>query len=78
MDAPTARPLPVNPKGERRHVRLEEITFGYDSGQTVLKDVTIEARPGETVAIVGKTGAGKSTLVSLIPLFRPLAGTGSV
>jgi ATP-binding cassette subfamily B protein/subfamily B ATP-binding cassette protein MsbA len=50
-------------------VRLEHITFGYEPGQPVLEDVTLEARPGETIALVGATGAGKTTLVSLIPRF---------
>jgi len=68
-DDPAARPLPVHPEGKRGHIRLEGITFGYEPGRTVLQDVTLEARPGETIAIVGKTGAGKSTLVSLIPRF---------
>jgi ATP-binding cassette subfamily B protein len=68
-DAPGARPLPVLPAGQRGHVRLENVTFGYEPGRPVLKDVSLEARPGETVALVGATGAGKSTLVSLIPRF---------
>ena len=68
-DALDARPLPHRPPGERGHVRLEGITFGYEPGRPVLHDVTLEARPGETVALVGPTGAGKSTLVALIPRF---------
>jgi len=68
-DSPTALLLPIHSKGECGHVRLEEITFGYEPGRTVLQDVTLGACPGETVALVGKTGAGKSTLVSLIPRF---------
>jgi ATP-binding cassette subfamily B protein len=56
-------------------VRLEAVTFGYTAGQPVLRAVSLEARPGETLAIVGPTGAGKSTLVSLIPrLFDPWSG----
>src|SRR5262245_29679637 len=50
-------------------VRLEGVTFGYEPGRPVLKDVSLVARPGEIVALVGATGAGKSTLVSLIPRF---------
>ena len=53
----------------RGHVRLEGVTVGYEAGRPVLVGVTVEARPGETVAVVGPTGAGKSTLVSLIPRF---------
>ena len=51
------------------HVRLDNVTFGYEPERPVLRDVSVEARPGETIAIVGETGAGKSTLVSLIPRF---------
>jgi ATP-binding cassette subfamily B protein/subfamily B ATP-binding cassette protein MsbA len=51
------------------HVRLEGVTFGYEPGRPVLRGVTLEARPGQTVAVVGLTGAGKTTLVSLIPRF---------
>jgi len=51
------------------HVQLEQVTFGYESERPVLRDISLEAKPGETIAIVGETGAGKSTLVSLIPRF---------
>jgi ATP-binding cassette subfamily B protein len=68
-DAPGAKPLPARASGERGHVRLEGVTYGYEPGQPVLCGVTLEARPGETLALVGPTGAGKSTLVSLIPRF---------
>jgi ATP-binding cassette subfamily B protein/subfamily B ATP-binding cassette protein MsbA len=50
-------------------VRLEGVTFGYEPGRPVLEAIDLEARPGETVALVGPTGAGKSTLVSLIARF---------
>jgi ATP-binding cassette subfamily B protein/subfamily B ATP-binding cassette protein MsbA len=53
----------------RGHVQLEHITFGYEPKRPVLRDVSLEAKPGETIAIVGETGAGKSTLVSLVPRF---------
>jgi ATP-binding cassette subfamily B protein len=52
------------------HVRVEHVTFGYEPGRPVLHDVSFEVRPGETVAIIGATGAGKSTLASLIPRFH--------
>jgi ABC-type multidrug transport system fused ATPase/permease subunit len=51
------------------HVRFEEVGFTYPDGTAVLRDITFEARPGEMVALVGLTGAGKTTLVSLIPRF---------
>ena len=50
-------------------VRFEGVTFGYDPARLVLQNVSIEAHPGERVAIVGATGAGKSTLVSMVPRF---------
>ena len=51
------------------HIRVENVTFGYDAAHPVLRQVNLEALPGETIAIVGATGAGKTTLTSLIPRF---------
>jgi ATP-binding cassette subfamily B protein/subfamily B ATP-binding cassette protein MsbA len=51
------------------HVRIEGVTVGYDPGRPILDNVTLEVGPGETVAIVGPTGAGKSTLAGLVPRF---------
>lgn len=51
------------------HVRFDHVAFQYADGTDVLDDITFEARPGEMVALVGLTGAGKTTLVSLIPRF---------
>jgi ATP-binding cassette, subfamily B, bacterial len=71
-DRPGARPLRGGVCG---HVRLEGVSFGYEPGRAVLQEVTLEVHPGETVALVGPTGAGKSTLVSLIPrFFDPWSG----
>jgi ATP-binding cassette subfamily B protein/subfamily B ATP-binding cassette protein MsbA len=61
--------LPVLPVDGRGGIRFEEVTFGYEPGHPVLTNINLEARPGETIALVGPTGAGKSTLVSLIPRF---------
>ncbi len=59
----------------RGEVRLEAVTFGYEPGRPVLHGVNVTALPGQTIALVGPTGAGKSTLVSLIPrFFDPWAG----
>jgi ATP-binding cassette subfamily B protein/subfamily B ATP-binding cassette protein MsbA len=72
QDAPDARPL----EGVRGHVQIDDVSFGYEPGRPVLQNVDLEARPGETIAIVGPTGAGKSTLVSLVPrFFDPWSGT---
>jgi ATP-binding cassette, subfamily B, multidrug efflux pump len=57
--------------GERRagHIVFDRVTFGYDPTAPVLHDVSFEVRPGERVGIVGATGAGKSTIVSLLLRF---------
>ena len=69
VDSADARPLPPARKGISGHIRVQQVSFSYGAGPTVLREVTLEARPGETIAIVGATGAGKSTLVSLLPRF---------
>jgi ATP-binding cassette subfamily B protein/subfamily B ATP-binding cassette protein MsbA len=53
----------------RGHVRLEDVTFGYEPGRPVLRQVTLDVQPGQAVAVVGPTGAGKTTLVSLVARF---------
>jgi ATP-binding cassette subfamily B protein/subfamily B ATP-binding cassette protein MsbA len=74
-DVPGAKSLPPRPEGDRGHVCLEGVFFGYEPNRPVLYDITLAACPGETVALVGPTGAGKSTLVSLIlRLFDPWQG----
>ena len=50
-------------------VVFENVTFGYEEGQTVLDNVSFTVNPGESVALVGPTGAGKSTIVNLISRF---------
>ena len=50
------------------HVEFDHVTFSY-GGEDILTDITFEAKPGQTVAVMGATGAGKSTLVSLIGRF---------
>ena len=72
-DAPDAEPLPVMDG----HVKFDDVTFAYEQGLDVLEDIHLEAEPGQTVALVGPTGAGKTTLVSLIPRFYE-ASEGSV
>jgi ATP-binding cassette subfamily B protein/subfamily B ATP-binding cassette protein MsbA len=70
-ERPGAGPLP-RPRGE---VLIDDVVFGYVPDRPVLHGVSLSARAGETVAIVGATGAGKSTLVSLVPrFFDPDAG----
>ena len=50
-------------------VRFEHVSFAYGGGGNALSDVTFMARPGETIGIIGGTGAGKSTLINLLPRF---------
>jgi ATP-binding cassette subfamily B protein/subfamily B ATP-binding cassette protein MsbA len=63
-------------RGEvRGGITFEGVQFGYDASRLVLKGVDFHARPGEMIAVVGETGAGKTTLVSLVPRFYdPSAG----
>ena len=68
--APNARAMPpTHHGGGGRHVRLEGVCFGYAPGQPVLHEVTLTLEPGTTLALVGPTGAGKTTLASLLPRF---------
>lgn len=51
------------------HIKLENVWAEYNPGEPVLRGIDIEAQPGETVAIVGPTGAGKTTIINLLPRF---------
>jgi ATP-binding cassette subfamily B protein/subfamily B ATP-binding cassette protein MsbA len=64
-EPPGAAPLPP----ATGHLRLEDVTFGYEAGRAILRSVSLDVRPGQTLAIVGFTGAGKTTMVSLVPRF---------
>ncbi|HVN83749.1 MAG TPA: ABC transporter ATP-binding protein [Candidatus Binatia bacterium] len=55
-------------------VEFSHVHFAYSAGRPALQDVSFNARPGEVIAIVGPTGAGKSTLISLIPRFYDVTG----
>jgi len=76
QDAENATELKV----ARGNVKFENVTFRYSEGQEyVLRDINLEAHPGETIAIVGRSGIGKSTLCALIPrLYDTNAGTVSI
>ena len=65
VDAPDALPLPRIAGA----VRFEHVGFGYEPGVPVLQDINLEAHPGQVVALVGPTGAGKTTIVNLLTRF---------
>jgi ABC-type multidrug transport system fused ATPase/permease subunit len=65
VDAPGA----IDAAGITGHIRFDHVGFSYPDGTQVLEDISFEARPGQMIAVVGLTGAGKTTLVSLIPRF---------
>ena len=56
------------------HVSFEHVSFGYKKGEPVIKDFSFDAKPGQRVAIVGHTGAGKTTIVKLLMRFYELDG----
>ena len=64
-DAIDAKDLPA----VQGDVSLEDVTFGYTADKTILKNVTVHAKKGQTVAIVGPTGAGKTTIINLLMRF---------
>jgi len=63
--------LPEMPPG---HIEFERVSFSYDPDRPLIENLSFEAQPGQTVAIVGPTGAGKTTLVNLIMRFYELNG----
>ncbi|HTD79749.1 MAG TPA: ABC transporter ATP-binding protein [Chloroflexota bacterium] len=65
VERPGAQPLPDGPGT----IRFEHVTFGYDHDRPVLSDIDLEIPAGETVALIGPTGCGKTTLTTLIPRF---------
>jgi subfamily B ATP-binding cassette protein MsbA len=68
---------PLEPETIKGDIELRHVAFGYDATTPILTDVSFRIRPGEFVGIVGPTGAGKSTVVSLIPRFYDVQ-SGSV
>ncbi len=61
------------------HVVLDHVTFGYRPGKTILKDISLYAKPGQKIAFVGSTGAGKTTITNLLNRFYDIqSGTISI
>lgn len=63
------RPNAIELKNVKGHVKLEHVTFGYDPDKVILKDISLEVTPGQKVAFVGSTGAGKTTVTNLLNRF---------
>jgi ABC-type multidrug transport system fused ATPase/permease subunit len=70
QDAPDAQPLP----SIQGAVRFDHVDFAYTLNKPVLIDVNLEAKPGQTVALVGPTGAGKTTIINLLSRFYDVTG----
>ncbi|MFB5083532.1 ABC transporter ATP-binding protein, partial [Symbiobacterium thermophilum] len=64
-EKPDAQPLPPI----RGEVELDNVTFAYEEGRTALRGVSLKVNPGETVALVGHTGAGKTSIINLLSRF---------
>ncbi len=80
LDAESAvkeKPGAVDLTDAKGHVRFQGVSFGYDSISPILKQIDIDARPGQVVALMGPTGSGKTTVVNLMPRFYDVSG-GSI
>jgi ATP-binding cassette, subfamily B, multidrug efflux pump len=70
QDRPGAIDLPTI----EGHIVFDHVDFGYTEGELVLRDISLEALPGQTIALVGPTGAGKTSIVSLLTRFYDVTG----
>ena len=80
LDAAEEKPdteTPVRIEKATGHVEFQNVAFSYDPSKPLIEDLSLEAMPGQTVAIVGPTGAGKTTLVNLLMRFYEIDG-GSI
>ena len=68
-ESPAAIELPASRTKTAGDICFERVSFGYEPGRTVLRDISLTVKQGQTIALVGPTGAGKTTLVSMIPRF---------
>jgi len=69
-DVPDAKPLPKGPGA----IRFENVSFEYLDDRAVLRGIDLDVAPGKTIALIGHTGAGKSTLTALVPRFYDVTG----
>ena len=77
LDEEEEIPDPVKPAALERaqgHIAFEHVSFGYNPDQPLMKDISFEAKPGQKIAVVGSTGAGKTTLVNLLMRFYEING----
>ena len=80
LDAPaeattaTSNPTSTSPSRLRGEVSFEGVSAAYEGRPDALNDIDLQVHAGQTIALVGPTGAGKSTLVNLLPRFYPIAG----
>jgi ATP-binding cassette, subfamily B, multidrug efflux pump len=70
-------PIAAGSEPMKGDVRFEHVQFGYHPDEPIIKDMTIEARAGQTIALVGPTGAGKTTIINLLTRFYEVDG-GSI
>lgn len=70
QDRPDASPMPPI----RGEVEFRDVTFAYDAGRTIIHPLSLHVQPGEIIAFVGPSGAGKTTLMNLIPRFYDVSG----
>jgi ATP-binding cassette, subfamily B, multidrug efflux pump len=78
LDTPAEVDVPAaeraNGHNWKGHVRFDAVDFSYVAGTPIIKNMTLEAQPGQTVALVGPTGAGKTTLINLLTRFYEIDG----
>jgi ATP-binding cassette subfamily B protein len=77
LDAESAvreKPDAIELKDLKGRVRFQDVSFGYDAISPVLRNVDIDAKPGQVIALMGPTGSGKTTVVNLVPRFYDVTG----
>ena len=60
---------PVNVRGINGHIEFRDVVFSYEAGRPVLRNISFEVKPGHTLAIIGATGSGKTTIINLLERF---------